>query len=271
MNIIYKPVILLSYCFLLLSCNSQKNNTNTRVSIKTTLGEIKVILYNETPLHRDNFIKLVNSNIYEGVTFHRVIKDFMIQSGDPITNNNLPKVLTYSLVIRTIAAEFRHNLFHKKGALAAARMGNEINPEMRSSGTQFYIVQGVIYSDDELNRAEADINNNIKKALFIKLIKEISDSARISGLNISDSEIQEKASIRMFEKLASIGEYKISEEQRSIYKNIGGIPRLDGTYTVFGEVVEGLDVVDKIAAVKTDKYDRPLTDIKITRIRIIRK
>ena len=162
-------------------------------------------------------------------------------------------------------------LFHKKGALAAAREGNDVNPEMRSSGTQFYIVQGVKYSDDELNQAEQRINNNIKQAMFVKMIKEVSDSSRISGTNLTKPEIQEKASLRMFETMEVKGEYRIPDEQRNTYKNVGGTPRLDGTYTVFGEVVSGLDVVDKIAGVKTNESDKPLTDIRIIKMKLVRK
>jgi peptidylprolyl isomerase len=239
--------------------------------MKTTLGDIKVRLYNETPVHRDNFIKMVKSGIYDGVSFHRVIKNFMIQAGDPGTNNNLNKAQIDSLNLKTIPAEFRTNLFHKKGALAAARQGNDVNPEMRSSATQFYIVQGEKYSDDDIYQSELRVDTNIKQSLFLKLIKEMTDSARISGSKISPEEIQEKATIRMYEQMDRIGLFKYSDEQTNVYKTIGGTPRLDGTYTVFGEVVEGLDVVDKIAAVKTDSNDRPLNDIKILKMRLVKK
>ena len=162
-------------------------------------------------------------------------------------------------------------LFHKKGALAAARQGNEVNPEMRSSGTQFYIVQGVKYSDDELNQAEKRMNSNRKQSIFITMIKEVSDSNRISGWNLTEAEIQEKASLRMFETLAVNGEYRISEEHRNTYKSIGGTPRLDGAYTVFGEVIDGHDVVDKIAAAKTTGSDKPVADIKIIKMKLVQK
>jgi peptidyl-prolyl cis-trans isomerase B (cyclophilin B) len=142
---------------------------------------------------------------------------------------------------------------------------------MRSSGTQFYIVQGVKYTDEELNHIELQINNSIKQAQFIKCVKEITDSSHIAGLSLTDSEIQEKASLRMFEFMANAGDYKISEEQRNIYKNIGGTPRLDGTYTVFGEVIDGLDVVDRIAGAKTNDKDMPLSDIKILRMKLVKK
>jgi cyclophilin family peptidyl-prolyl cis-trans isomerase len=257
--------------FLLSSCSSNKDNRNSFVLIKTTFGDIKVRLYDETPVHRDNFLKLVNNQVYEGVTFHRVIKDFMIQTGDPETKLDYLKGRPDSLLSYTLPAEFNPALFHKKGALAAARQGNEVNPEMRSSGTQFYIVQGIKYSDAELNQAEQRINDNLKQALFVRLIKEITDSNRIAGTNFNENQIQEKASIRMFDIMAAKGDFKIPEDHRNIYKTIGGTPRLDGTYTVFGEVVSGLDVVDRIASVQTDRNDRPLSDIRIIKMRLFYK
>jgi peptidylprolyl isomerase len=154
MKTLKKNLILIFIVLSAVSCTSSKDNKNTFVLIKTTLGDITVRLYDETPGHRDNFVKLVKSNVYEGIAFHRVIKDFMIQAGDPETKINYLKGAADSLSSFTIPAEFDLRLFHKKGALAAAREGNDVNPEMRSSGTQFYIVRGTRYSDDELNKAE---------------------------------------------------------------------------------------------------------------------
>ncbi len=270
MNIFYKKGILLSAFLISISCNSPKGSENTIISIKTTLGEIKIKLYDGTPLHRDNFIKLIKSDFYSGISFHRIIKDFMIQAGDPLTKSGNKTPLPDSLNTYTIPAEFRSQYFHKKGALAAAREGNDVNPEMRSSGTQFYIVQGVRFTDDQLNQAEQRINSNIKQGLFNKLMNETSDSARLSGKSLTIAEIQGIASDKMFQFLATNKDYKIPEDQRNIYKSIGGTPRLDCTYTVFGEVIEGLDVVDKIASVKTDRNDKPLNDVKIIKIKIVR-
>jgi peptidylprolyl isomerase len=271
MNIVFRRTVLLSILLIQMACNAPGgDNTNTAISIVTTLGEIKIKLYDSTPLHRDNFIKLVNNGFYDGILFHRVIKDFMIQAGDPITKSTPATGMPDSLKTYTIPAEFNNQYFHKRGALAAAREGNDINPEMRSSGTQFYIVQGVKYTDDELNTAEQRINSNKKQALFNKLIKETSDSVRLSGKTISDGEIQEIASVKMFQYLTNNKDYKRSEDQRTTYKEIGGTPRLDGTYTVFGEVTEGIDIVDKIAAVPTDSNDKPVTDVKILKIKIIK-
>jgi peptidylprolyl isomerase len=271
MNILKRNSIFMCIVLAAVSCSPPKDNKNTFVLIKTSLGDITVRLYDEIPGHRDNFIKLANGSVYDGVSFHRVIKDFMIQSGDPETKINYVKGSNDSLNSYTIPSEFNPKYFHKKGAIAAARQGNEVNPEMRSSGTQFYIVQGLKYSDDELNQAEQRINNNIKKALFLKMIKEVTDSNKIAGMNLTEDEIQEKASLRMFETLAAKGEYRISEEQRNVYKNIGGTPRLDGTYTVFGEVVSGLDVVDRIASAKTNQNDKPITDIRIIKMKLVHK
>jgi peptidyl-prolyl cis-trans isomerase B (cyclophilin B) len=194
----------------------------------------------------------------------------MIQAGDPLTKSGSLKNISDSLKTYTIPAEFNNKYFHKKGALAAARQGNDVNPAMRSSGTQFYIVQGVKLSDDELNLAEQKINSNMKQNCFSRLLKETSDSVTLAGKTLTDAEIQDIASVKMFQYLTTYKEYRISEEQRNVYKTIGGTPRLDGTYTVFGEVTEGLDILDKIADVQTDSNDKPLTDIKIIKIKIVK-
>jgi cyclophilin family peptidyl-prolyl cis-trans isomerase len=253
-----------------MSCNAPGGNDNTTVSIKTTLGEIKIKLYDGTPLHRDNFVRLINSGFYDGISFHRIIKNFIIQAGDPVTKSGPSKNIPDSLKTYTIPAEFNSQYFHKKGALAAARQGNDVNPEMRSSATQFYIVQGVKLSDEELNLAEQHINSNMKQNRFTGLMKETTDSVRLAGKSMTDAQIQEIASVKMFQYLTTYKDYKISEEQRNVYKISGGTPRLDGTYTVFGEVIEGLDIIDKIAGVQTDSNDKPVNDIKIIKIKIIK-
>jgi peptidylprolyl isomerase len=268
-NKLIKPVFL----FLLISlmaCKSPAGNDNTIVSMKTTMGDIKIKLYDGTPKHRDNFIQLVKSGFYEGISFHRVIKDFMIQAGDPDTKSPSGKNLPDSIKTYTIPAEFNSQYFHKKGALAAAREGDEVNPGMRSSGTQFYLVQGVVYSDADLNQAEQKINSNAKQSQFTSFMKATADSLRLTGKPISEAEVQQIASVKMFQYLTSYKDFKLPEENRSVYKSIGGTPRLDGSYTVFGEVIEGLDVIDKIAAVQTDNSDRPVNDVKILKIKIVK-
>ncbi len=270
MNIKSNALIILITILFIHSCKAPLSNENTNIVIKTTLGDIKIRLYDSTPVHRDNFIKLVKSGVYDNVLFHRVIKDFMIQAGDPLTRPGKSDLTSDTINSYTIPAEFNASCFHKKGALAAARKGNDENPEMRSSGTQFYIVEGVKYTDSELDQAEQRINSNIKQAIFNKLIKETTDSLKVSGTPVSAAEIQDIASMKMYEYFSLNGNYKIPEDQRNVYKTTGGTPRLDGTYTVFGEVTEGLDVVDKIAAVPTDGRDKPLNDIRILKIRIVK-
>jgi peptidyl-prolyl cis-trans isomerase B (cyclophilin B) len=191
-----------------------KKEKQTMVDIKTDYGTIRIKLYNETPKHRDNFIKLAKEGYYNGTLFHRVIKGFMLQGGDPNSKTAGPDAQLGSGDIGyTIPAEFNPNLFHKKGALCAARTPN---PEKASSGCQFYIVQGKISNDAELSSME------------------------------------------------SRGGKKFSEEQKQAYKTVGGTPFLDGDYTVFGETVSGLDVIDKICAVQTKPGDRPVQDVKMT-------
>jgi cyclophilin family peptidyl-prolyl cis-trans isomerase len=269
MNIV-KKISFFAFIIILVCCKSPASNENTIVLLKTTMGDIKLKLYDSTPVHRDNFIKILNSGLYDNVIFHRVIRDFMIQSGDPSTRLNNSSSQPDTLKNYTIPAEFIPAYYHKKGALAAARRGNEENPDLRSSGTQFYIVQGIKYTDAELDQAELKINSNIKQALFNKLIKQTADSLRSTGKVPSDSEIQEAASVKMFDILTNLKPYKISGEQRNTYKTTGGVPRLDATYTVFGEVISGLEVVDKIASVPTDSNDKPISDVRILKIKIVK-
>ncbi|HOY39747.1 MAG TPA: peptidylprolyl isomerase [Bacteroidales bacterium] len=209
--------------FICLLLSTSVFSQTTKVLIKTSKGDITVMLYDDTPLHRDNFIKLVNESYYNDVLFHRVIKQFMIQAGDP-DSRNAPagKMLGNGGPGYTIAAEFVPTHIHKKGALAAARTGDNMNPEKRSSGSQFYIVQGQVFTDMQLDSYEKQLG-------------------------------------KVFTK-----------EQRDAYCTVGGAPHLDGAYTVFGEVTDGLDVIDKIAAVETNKANRPLEDVKIISVSIIK-
>ncbi|HEX2975033.1 MAG TPA: peptidylprolyl isomerase [Bacteroidales bacterium] len=270
MNNYIKRIFSLNILLLFISCTAPGNNENTTISIETSLGAIKVLLYDDTPIHRDNFIKLVKSGAYEDVTFHRIIKDFMIQGGDPATKT-IKQGIPDTLSTYTIPAEFRSNHFHKKGALAAARQGNEVNPEMRSSGTQFYIVQGTKLTSEQISSMEQRINNTLKQAYFNNLLVEVSDSVTSAGVTLSTGKIQEIASIKMYKYLETYKDFSIPEEQRTAYMNIGGTPFLDGTYTVFGEVVEGLDIVDKIADVQTGPGDRPVNDVRILKMSISKK
>lgn len=211
---------------------SAKEAKPTLVEIETTMGKIKVMLYDETPAHRDNFLKLVKDSFYEGTLFHRVIKEFMIQAGDPESKNCTPTTrLGAGDVGYKVPAEIVFpKLYHKRGALAAARQADMVNPERQSSGCQFYIVEGRTFSDSELDMVE----NRIRQAI---------------GDNT----------------------FKYSDEQRLTYKTVGGTPHLDGQYTVFGEVVEGYDVLTKIANVATGSADRPKEDIKILGTRVVKR
>ncbi|MDY0097899.1 MAG: peptidylprolyl isomerase [Bacteroidales bacterium] len=269
MNINSEPFLLLSMLFLLISCSSPGGDKDREVLITTSEGNIKIRLYDSTPLHRDNFIRLASSGFYDGIAFHRVINEFMIQAGDPLTKTGSLNEQSDTINSYTIPAEFRKELFHKKGAVAAARQGNNVNPEMRSSGTQFYIVQGKKYSSEDLSAIEKSIDSGIKQNIFSRLLKEVSDSVRLSGQPVADGVIQEIVSEKMFRHMSKEGDFRFSQEQKAIYETAGGTPFLDGTYTVFGEVIEGLDIVDKIAVTKTGPGDKPVSDIKIFKMKVI--
>lgn len=259
-----------------MACSSAKKNDvmGTKVKIETTMGDIIVKLYDETPNHRDNFIKLVENGTYEGTLFHRVIKDFMIQAGDP-DSKGAPKgqVLGSGDVGYTVPAEFVYpQLFHKKGALAAARQGDNVNPEKASSGCQFYIVTGRVFNDSTLLSMEEQKNQNkftsVFNALAQKHMKEIYQMRRNNDqeglMNLQDSIFVETQ-----KQLEGEPEFKFTEEQRQAYTTVGGTPHLDGEYTVFGEVIEGMDVVDKIQQVSTNASDRPDDDVVIKKVSII--
>lgn len=226
-----------------------------------------VRLYDETPLHRDNFLKLAREGFYDGTLFHRVIKEFMIQGGDP-ESKGAPKgrQLGSGDAGYTIPAEFVPTLFHKKGALAAARQGDQVNPERRSSGCQFYIVWGKTYNDGQVRQLEHQMFMQAQQQVFDSLVQErrsqIMEMRRNrdqAGLSALQDELVAITEATVKEK----GLGKMSEEQKNIYKTVGGTPFLDGQYTVFGEVEEGLDIVGKIQEVKTNSSDRPDDDISM--------
>ena len=203
---------------------SENQAQQTQVRMKTSLGEITLLLYDDTPMHRDNFIELINKKFYDGILFHRVIPGFMIQAGDPNSKNaKSGDRLGSGNPGYTVPAEFRPQLYHKKGALAAARLGDQANPKKESSGSQFYIVTGKVWTNNELNQMESTNTHP-----------------------------------------------KFTDEQRQIYTTIGGYPPLDYNYTVFGEVTEGVEIAEKIGLVKRDRSDRPLDDVKILSITILK-
>lgn len=219
MNTVRKVLLLT----MLLAISAPLFAQHRKVKIKTPYGKMVFVLSDETPLHRDNFVKLAKQHFYDELLFHRVIDSFMIQGGDPGSKDAEAGVfLGNGNVGYTIPAEFRKNLFHRKGALAMAREGDAVNPKRASSGCQFYIVKGKTYTDKELDR------------------------------------ISQRTG------------HEFTPKQREVYKTIGGTPFLDGRYTVFGQMVKGEEVLDQIAAVKTDRNNRPLTDVPM-KVRIVHK
>lgn len=255
------------------SFKPKKKDKRTKVLIHTEYGDIKLVLYDETPLHRDNFIKLVKEGTIDGTLFHRVMPEFMIQGGDIDSKKAKPgEMLGNGDVGYTIPAEFHPNLFHKRGALAAARQGDEINPKKESSGCQFYIVQGRVFNDTTLNDALERIYMPIKQQCFMDYIND-PKNVKTRDAFVRCQQRQNGDSLQILSrivnpKIDSIFQTRphriVTEEQRQVYKTIGGTPHLDGGYTVFGEVISGLDVVEKISKEACDKMNRPLKDIKMT-------
>lgn len=247
----------------------------TQVLMHTSMGDIQLKLYNETPKHRDNFIQLVKDGTYNGLLFHRVIKDFMIQGGD-VTSKNAPmnKSLGAGDLGYTVPAEFNYpKYFHKKGALCAARTGDEVNPERASSASQFYIVTGKKYSETELNQMEKQLENRLKQSIFARLqaenkpkIMEYYRSGNKEELAILRDTLIGKTELEAEKRK---DETKLPKELREIYKTEGGVPFLDNQYTVYGEVVKGIEVVEAIQNVKTNKQDRPTENVVITSVELI--
>lgn len=251
------------------------NNKDVMVELSTEFGTMKILLYGETPKHRDNFLKLVEQGFYNDLLFHRVIKDFMIQGGDPDSKGAAQgKQLGAGDVGYTIPAEFVYpKYYHKKGALAAARQGDQVNPEKRSSGCQFYIVQGKKLTDAEIKQMEYNLLGQAKESRFYEIVRERSAEIQKlrmeknqAGLNNLQSEIVAQLEDEFKDKAS---QYVMSDEMKEVYKTVGGTPFLDNAYTVFGEVVEGLDVIDKIAAVETAPGDRPKSDVKM-KIKVVK-
>ncbi|MFV0589910.1 MAG: peptidylprolyl isomerase [Draconibacterium sp.] len=251
-----------------ISCsNASKKSNDTLVLIQTDFGNIKLKLYDETPEHKNNFLKLINEGYYNGLLFHRVMQNFMIQGGDPNSKNAAPGTrLGAGNPGYTIPAEINPKYFHKKGSLAAARLGGPANPEKRSSGSQFYLVHGEIFTPGKLDTMEMVMNQRAKSQFSREQLQasgerlnEFRKNNDEAGFNVCVAEIRAEADTLW----ATHKKITFSPEQREAYTTIGGYPSLDGEYTVFGEVVEGLDVLDKIAAVETDQNNRPTTDIKM--------
>lgn len=239
------------------------------VTINTTEGKIVVQLYDDTPLHRDNFIKLAKEGFFNGTLFHRVIKDFMIQGGDP-ESKDAPagKMLGTGGPGYTIPAEILYpKHYHKRGALSAARQGDEVNPMRESSGSQFYIVWGKTYNDSELKQMERQMAMQQEQGVFNALVQqhraEIMEMRRNRDRAALQA-LQDKLIEETKAKCKELGAPAFTEEQKTAYSTIGGTPFLDNQYTVFGEVIEGLDVVEKIQNTETLRGDRPKQDISMT-------
>lgn len=236
------------------------------VTLHTTAGDIKIKLYGDTPLHTANFVKLAREGYYDGLLFHRVINDFMIQGGDP-DSRNAPKgkMLGMGDPSYQIDAEINPDHIHRRGALAAARQGDATNPERKSSGSQFYIVTGKRYSAQQLDAMERNLLNNAVHAEFDRLARANRDTImamRRSRDNAGLQMLQEKLVAEATEAAKGMGPF-LDDAKRAVYESEGGTPHLDGAYTVYGEVVEGMDVVDAIQKVETDSHDRPVDDVRI--------
>ena len=240
---------------LIQSCAMDKD---VLITISTPYGDMKAILYDETPLHKKNFIELSESGKFDSTIFHRVIESFMIQGGDV-------NLIGDDEIDYTIPAEFNENLFHRKGEIAAARMGDDVNPDKESSGCQFYIVHGKVYKEEELTLDINALYGGVKRLLQEdeysdmrqKFVDAQNDPEETQKLAISLSEVcEEKYGIQIRKN--------ISDDVLKAYTTVGGVPHLDGAYTVFGRIVEGLDIIDKIAAVNTGPADKPVEDVPMT-------
>ncbi len=264
------------------SCGTRNSNASaqpaqkeTMVLIKTTAGDITVKLYNDTPLHRDNFIKLVEENFYDSLMFHRVIREFMVQAGDPESRNAAKNVqLGSGGPGYTIPAEIVYpKYFHKRGVLSAARQADPINPERKSSGSQFYIVTGKTYTKYTLQELEQQLDDQQGQGIFDILCAQ-NRSRIMEYQNANDQEglkqLQEELARETQKILEERGPFRFSKAQVDAYLKDGGAPYLDGQYTVFGEVVDGMKVVDKIERAGTDQNDRPRKDIRIITMEIIK-
>ena len=271
-------IIVMFLVGILASCgagSNQKNNMEkrTQVKLETTQGDIVVTLYNETPKHRDNFIKLAKEGVYDSTLFHRVIKQFMIQAGDPDSKTaNDTASLGSGDVGYTIPAEFVPQFFHRKGALAAARMGDDVNPNRESSGCQFYIVTGRKFREAQLLDMAAQKNNQRVETIFNELArKHMKEIYKLRKANDDNAlmELQDSLEAQAYAMAKEEEPFMFTPEQLAAYSTVGGAPHLDGAYTVFGEVVSGMETVEKIEVTKTGRADRPIENVRILKATVL--
>jgi len=264
-----KSSSIINACFLVcLFMSNCSANGPTKIVIITEYGDIELQLFEKTPQHHDNFVKLVKEGFYDGTLFHRVIKGFMIQGGDPNSRNAEPNArLGVGGPDYTVPAEFVPEYIHKRGALAAARQGDHVNPLKASSGSQFYIVQGKVFNDEELNNVELQIAQGMARQMYSQYLAEEEEAMRKAGQTVDPNVAHERAAGRATTFLLE-NPFKMSDEDRQTYKTIGGAPHLDGEYTVFGEVIKGMEIIDRIAELETDDSSRPKTDVRIRRMRV---
>lgn len=258
------------------SLNDMSDNKalkDATVLMHTTEGDITLRLYGDTPRHLENFVKLVKDGYYDGVLFHRVIREFMVQTGDPDSKDAAPgAMLGMGDPGYTLEAEIDcPRYFHKRGALAAARQGDQTNPERRSSGSQFYIVTGRTFTPSQLDQMEHSMGMQQKQEIFNRLASENRDSIMSLRRNRDQAGLQalQDSLVQQTEAEAARNPFHFTKEQREAYTTVGGAPHLDGGYTVFGEVVSGLDVVARIENVATDRSDRPKEDVKIISMSVV--
>lgn len=250
------------------------DTTSVRVAVSTTAGDFTVLLYGDTPKHRDNFVRLVKDSYYDSTLFHRVIKEFMIQAGDPDSKTAKPgQMLGSGGPSYKIDAEIvfpRH--FHKRGVLAAARQGDQVNPKKQSSGSQFYIVTGRVLSEAEMSEMVVQMQYKQKQNIFNRLAGERREQIiemQRNGDRVGLENLQNEL-IKMVEaEVASLPAPAVTPEMREAYTTVGGAPHLDGDYTVFGEVIDGMEVIDAIEKVATDRSDRPIEDVRILSMKIV--
>ncbi len=267
--------VILPAFFIIMQLSTFAQATNSIVLISTNLGDIKIMLYGDTPKHRRNFLQLAENKHFDGTLFYRVIKGFVVQGGSQ-DSRNAPAgaVIGYGDADRTIESEFRPNHFHKKGALASPRQPDKVNLFKQSDVSQFYIAHGRVFTDAELDAMENAVNKPLRRTIVKRyltkskraLLDSLKKSGRVKEFKAAAKKIKEMIN---FDYDSSNEKLIFTPEQRKAYTTIGGVPHLDNNYTVFGEIISGFNILDKIAGLKTDKHDRPYKDVKM-KVRILK-